>query len=81
MGMATFTPPRAPKPRCKNTVVCQNPACFAEYSPNTKWVRGYNSNPPGDTSDPRFVAVSRVPDGCCPICLTPNEPPAGEGDG
>ncbi len=72
MNMATIERPKAPETRSKNTVVCRNPYCCAEYSRDTKWVRGYNSNPPGDTGNERFVAVSIVPDGCCPVCLTPN---------
>jgi hypothetical protein len=33
---------------------------------------GYYDNRQGDTSNPEYYASGKVPDGCCPICLTFN---------
>lgn len=70
MGMAIVETLKLPKPSSEHTTVC--PGCWAEYSKDRKWVRGYYSNPRGDTSNPTFVETSKVPAGCCPLCLTPN---------
>ena len=71
--MNNIPKPRRPKPRYAGTVVCSK--CHAEYKPSADWYRGRYAN---DTTG-RFVAESRVPDGCCPICLTPQDD--GQGDG
>lgn len=72
MGMAIVEPPKPPKPMSEHTMVC--PRCGTEYSKNVKWERGYYSNQRGDTSsNPNFVAIGTVPDGCCPSCLTPEQ--------
>ena len=70
MSMANLAKRKTPKPRYTGTVVCGE--CEAEYSPG-KWMRGYDAGPRGSTAGIEFVCTSRVPDGVCPICLTPAE--------
>lgn len=43
--------------------------CEAIVNPKTEWQRGFRS-PKGATHTNKFHAVSNVPIGKCPICLT-----------
>lgn len=68
MGFAFVRQRVTPKPKAKNTVVCEN--CHAEYSPHTQWVRGYRRDPTS-TALPNFEPVALVPKGVCPVCDHP----------
>lgn len=65
----------------EQSVVCQNPSCRARYNPLAKYERGRISSPPGDTGDTNFIALTTVPDGCCPVCMTPNAELSGRRSG
>ena len=62
MGMAMPQIMETPKPRHKKTIVC--PSCWAEYTPNSKWVYGRYAK--GTTGE--FITYGKVPEGVCPIC-------------
>lgn len=64
MGMAVAEAKRTPKPRYKNTVVCEG--CHAEFDPSLHWMSGFTTGTTGD-----FHPMFEIGKNKCPICRKP----------
>lgn len=66
MSMAIYEEVEIPKPKYKNTIVCEK--CWAEFDQSCNWSRGFYVTDFSSTASPRFIRTSDIEKGRCPVC-------------